>query len=189
MTDVKYLEDFERLLHAVMPTITKEDAHTIALAAHDWISPGANDSVLNEYYSKCNPPYRAPHRLMISISELRLVKGVTAEIFDALSPYITALPQLTQININNAAPPVLMSLSPTLTLAAAKTVENFRRQTPFINIDMFTNFDVIKNNLISRDKIEILSSYFLVETNVTVGEQQVMLLTLLQRVIQGRQAK
>lgn len=47
-----------------------------------------NDS----YYASLTPPYSTAHMPMVSPSELRLIKGVSAEIYEKLLPHIIAAP-------------------------------------------------------------------------------------------------
>ncbi len=181
--DTQTQDDFIRLINAAYPKIGTEGARAIATAVNNWIKQGAINNTLDDYYAKQTPPYRAPHRLMASVSEFRLVKGVTAELYAALSPYITALPETTPININSAAPPVLMSLSLTLTLSAAQTIYARTRQAPFPSTAIFNQFDVIKNNRIPDNKITVNSNYFLVKSVIKIGQQEILLYTLLQRML------
>lgn len=176
-------DDFIRLITAAYPKIGTTGAREIALAVINWVSAGAINNILDNYYAKATPPYRAPHRLMVSVSELRLVKGITAELYAALSPYVTALPEVTPININNAAIPVLISLSPTLTLAAAKTIAARAKQAPFPTTQSFQQFEVVKNNPVPENKITVNSRYFLVKASVKVNHQETTLYTLLQRTV------
>lgn len=177
LNDPNNLEDFRRLLLAVLPTLPGDTTKDIANAIQHWIS-GANNMVLEEYYTKQSPPYRAPHRLMVSVSELRLVKGVTPDIYNALLPYIIALPETTKININDAEAPVLMSLSKTLSRESADNLVKARKQNPLSDI---AKNDIVKNNRLPEDKITPNSNYFLVKTNVKVQDQQTVLYTLIHR--------
>lgn len=181
LIDPKNQPDLVKLIVTVSPNTSLTLAQQIAAGVSDWItSTAANDS-FTEYYLKFKPPYRSPHRPMISVSELRLVKGVNAKLFAALSHYVTALPEITAVNINNASPPVLMSISPTLGMDAAKALAAECHATPLLTIDQFKNLDMVKNHTFPDNKITVLSRYFLVVTNVTVGEQHLTLYTLLQR--------
>jgi general secretion pathway protein K len=182
LTNNKYIDNFSALITIVRPTIDPDTAHSIALAVVDWISSSAKNAELDDYYFKLNPAYRAPHRLMMSVSELRLVKGITPELYAALAPNIMALPEVTKININNATIPVLMSLSKTLTPPSAKSIIAKRNQTPFPTTQAFLDLDILKNNPIPEEKITTISSYFLVKTNVKVAQQDILLYTLLQRI-------
>ncbi len=183
LTNPSAQEDFIRLITTAYPKMGVAGAREIASAVVNWISAGAINNTLDSYYAKATPSYHAPHRLMVSVSELRLVKGVTPELYAALSSHITALPEATPININNATIPVLMSLSPTLTLTAAKAVYTKTKQAPFPTIQSFQQFDVIKNNPVSDNKITVTSSYFLIKSSVKVNEQETVLYTLLQRTV------
>jgi general secretion pathway protein K len=173
--------DFVKLILTVYPKISASDADNLAIAVMNWVSMNALSNTLNDYYLKLNPPYRAPHRPIQSISELRLVKGMTPELFHALSRYITALPEVTPININTASAPVLMTASSTLPLASAKTLALQARANPFTDTAKFWSLDIVKSNSFVANKITIVSHYFLVRTDVKVGEQRLVLYTLLQR--------
>jgi general secretion pathway protein K len=167
--------------------MSTQDIQNITLATIAWLTPNAASGTYDEYYAKLNPPYRAAHHLMMSMSELRLVKGMTAEIFSQLSPYIIALPMTTAINVNNAAAPVLMSISPTLTPESANNIAKRCQQAPFVKNQDFLNFDIVKNNPFPDNKITTKSSYFLIKTQVTIGEQNTILYTLVQRDLKNSQ--
>ena len=91
-------------------------AQQVAAAAADWIDSdtsalpgGAEDSA---YAS-----YRTANGLFVDASELRAVSGVTAELYQAVRPYLCALPvtDLSPINVNGLAPdqaPLLAMVSP-----------------------------------------------------------------------------
>lgn len=89
---------------------------SIASQVVDWIdidsevtSPdGAEDSV----YLSMTPAYRTANIPISSISELLALPGMTREIYDRLTPYITALPPASTINICTASGVVLDSLAP-----------------------------------------------------------------------------
>lgn len=187
LADISYRDTFARLIKAVMPKMNNQDIQNITLATITWISTNGAQSAFDEYYAKLTPPYRTPHRLMTSASELRLVKGMTAELFNQLAPYIIALPTPTTININNAAPPVLMSLSPTLNQESAIAIAKFCQKTPFPTTQSFLNFDIVKNNPFTENQITTKSAYFLIKTQVSIGDQSTILYTLVQRDIKDSQ--
>lgn len=187
LADTNYHENFSNLLKAVIPNMSANDIQTISQATTAWIMQGGAATNYDEYYGKQTPAYRAPHRPMASMSELLLVKGMTSELYTKLSPYIIALPGVTAVNVNNAEAPVLMSLNPKLTLDSAKTIQSICHQTPFASTQSFRNMDTVKNNDIPDTKITIVSTYFLVKTNVTIGDQTTILYTLLQREIKNSQ--
>lgn len=171
--------DFARLLCIVYPRLKEEEARSIALATYEWIT---NKHEENKYDAELLA-YRSAHRLMLSVSEWQLVQGVTPELYNALQPYITALPVTTPVNVQSALAPVLTTLSPSMTLETAQTIEKARAQTPFTNMQSFLNLDVMKNHNMPNieEKATIFSSYFLVATNVSIEKQQLLLYTLLER--------
>lgn len=187
LTDPETHSGFIQLVHAVDPSINADDVKNLITAIRDWISPSGTNNQLDNYYAKQIPAYVAPHRLMVSISELRLVKDVTPKLYAKLSPFLTVLPEATAINVNTAPPQVLMSLSPTLSLDAVLTIINYRQQHPFVTPENFLQFDVVKNHHIVDKKITTLSSYFLVKTNVKVDNQELRLYTLLHRMLNNAQ--
>ena len=86
----------------------------LAPALQDWIDADINtrfpDGAEDDVYLLEDLPYRAANRPVVSISELRLVKGFTPEVIAVLEPHVTALPEETVININTATPAVLRAL-------------------------------------------------------------------------------
>lgn len=189
LTDTNNREAFSRLIKTVMPKMSQNDIQNITLAIASWINSSGTANQFDDYYTKQTPSYHSSHRLMTSISELRLIKDITPSLYAALAPYVIALPATsTTININNAAAPVLMSLSPTLTIASAKALTQMTQQTPFATTQNFLASDIVKNNPFPENKIATISQYFLVKTNVNIGDQYIILYTLMQRDAKNSQA-
>jgi len=84
-----------------------------AIAGHvaTWMDANTPVSADDQFYLAQPVPYRRAGRLFTHVSELRLVAGVDGDVYAALAPYVTALPQGTPINVNTASVPVLMTLS------------------------------------------------------------------------------
>lgn len=175
--------DFVHLLHAIDPAMSEDKAQELVQALVDWMAPGQiNDkNPLSQYYLELPSPYRPAHRALVNVSEIKLVKGITPRLYEALKPYIAVLPNATVINVQTAAIPVLVSLSKTMTDGTAKALIQQRQQKPFTSLTDFMNFDIVKNHGISAEKITLTSSYFLVTTNVTIESQHLRLYTLLER--------
>ena len=95
-------DKFRRLLAAVR----LDPALTDAVIA--WMNP--QPGIEDPYYLAQPSPYREAKRGFMHVSELRLVKGVNADVYGALAPHVCALPAGTRINVNTATPPVLMTL-------------------------------------------------------------------------------
>lgn len=115
------MQRFERLLRALQLD------GGIAEVVADWIDPdfaaearGAED----QRYLQRSPPYRAANREIAHVSELRLVRGVDAQVYAALAPHVCALPSGSFINVNTATVPVLMSLAEGMSETIARRIAN-----------------------------------------------------------------
>ncbi|WP_026289962.1 type II secretion system minor pseudopilin GspK [Thioalkalivibrio sulfidiphilus] len=64
------------------------DPEGLTAAVRDWMNPETDDP----YYRLATPPYLSANRPMIVAAELRRVQGMNNELWQALSPYVTALP-------------------------------------------------------------------------------------------------
>jgi len=178
----EWQQEFVKLIRTVYPKITQEGAAAIAAAVVDWVTPGARENEYARYYAELPVPYRPAHRLMVDPGELLLVKGVTPELYAALKPYISALPEVTPINPQTASPQVLMLLSPTMNYDTALAIHDLLVKSPPATLQAFLALDVIKNHQIKQDRITWTSNYFLVETEVGIERQHILLYTLLQRI-------
>jgi len=187
LTDTQFQALFTQLISVVAPDVDPAAAQNITLAVVDWITPGIHNSAYDQYYAALPSPYRAPHQLMVSVSELRLVKGMTPILYAKLTPYVTALPDKTKININSVPIPIIMSFSPSVTFATAKAFDNFRRQSPVANLNMLGNFTAVQSSPIGQSSLTVISSFFLLKTNVTIAKQQLTLYTLMLRLLKNNQ--
>jgi general secretion pathway protein K len=186
LTDPDYQKNFERLLNILIPTLGHAQVQAITRNTMDWILPGpARINALSKTYASLRVPYRPAHRPMVDSSEVRLVKGVSNDIYQSLKPYVVTLPAGTKLNIQTAPAEVLMSLSDLLTLDDAKTLIIYRKDKPFLNFGQFARLPVIKKILDQDDaikqKITFVSQYFLVVTRVKIADQTLALSTLLLR--------
>ncbi len=187
LSDTQFQEVFTRLIQLVAPDIDPATGQAMTLAVVDWITPGISNSPYDQYYAKRAIPYRAPHQLMVSVSELRLIKGMTATLYTKLMPYVTVLPDKTQFNINSVPIPVIMSFAPTITFATAKSLDALRHQSPFANLDMLGNFTTVKSSPLGQSGLTVTSRFFLLKTNVTIAKQTLTLYTLLLRLLKNNE--
>jgi len=186
------MDGFKRLLKAVYPAIKDENATGIANSLKDWIMPSSsNNTALNEfdqYYLSLPTPYRAAHHPMVDVSELRLVKGVNGDLYRALFPYVTALPNGTVLNINSADPRVILTLSPAMTFDIAKALKEIISKQKIGSKAILSNLDIVRNTQLRLENIDLNSSYFLVETLVSIENQRVVIYTVLQRTMRDRRS-
>lgn len=129
-------ERFSRLLSALEISSLSVDALI------DWIDK--NDQTTSAYgaedgqYLSAEQPYRAGNQPFASVTELRLIEGMTEETYQALRPHVAALPVSgLGINVNTATAEVLRSLDEELTDAEAKSILEKREEEPFKELQDF----------------------------------------------------
>lgn len=64
------------------------DPEQVVTATRDWMDPETDDPV----YRLSDPPYLSANRTLMVAEELRLVNGVSDDLWHALAPHVTALP-------------------------------------------------------------------------------------------------
>lgn len=117
--------------------ISGQVAQQVATAASDWIDSdpnpqggGAEDPV----YLARDPPYRTGGTLMADVSELRMVSGVTPELYAQLRPWLCTLPEAkpTTVNINTLAPEQapLVAMAQVDTISPAAIAQALLRRPP-----------------------------------------------------------
>lgn len=153
------LARFERLLK-----LFDLDA-AIAQALLDWLDADINNlngGAEDDYYMQLQPGYRAANRLMASASELRLVRGVTAEAYQKLAPFVVALPTPTKININTAPAAVLAIVADNLTIADGEAMVSARDKKGYGSVREFLdNQPQLKAANIGEEGLSVTSEYFL----------------------------
>lgn len=157
-------------------------------ALADWIdsdgnlqSPGGAEDA---YYLGLQPPYLAANQPLADISELALVKGFDTRVRARLMPYVTALPQATQVNVNTAPAEVLAATIEGLTLDLARALVESRDRAYFSSIADFANRLPAKLN-VPVTGVALASRYFVVTLNARIGEAQASATALLSRDASG----
>jgi general secretion pathway protein K len=124
------------------------------------------------YYQSLRPAYRAANAPFQTVREIRLIKGMTPEIVDKLSRYVTVYPQDgdSRVNINTADILVLQALDRRITQAMAGEIVQSR---PFITIqdlDRVGSFAEIGKELRLLNVYDVKSSFFSARMSLTVNE-------------------
>jgi general secretion pathway protein K len=94
---------------------------SLADAVKDWL---AVSDTTDAYYLAQPVPYRSAQRAFVHVSELRLVRGFSSDVYAKIAPYVCALPAGTVINVNTATAPVLQTLGDGITRAQAESLWN-----------------------------------------------------------------
>jgi general secretion pathway protein K len=187
------IDRFKRLLKEL------ELEPNLADAVIDWldadlvtrIPEGAED----DYYIGLERPYRTANSLMISPSELRLVKGFNQDnVFETLAPFICTLPESTLININTASAEVLKSISEDISSDDVSKIIEYRDGDPELdNAEAFKTLEdfqaymqqqLDKQNF-STEGMTVSTDYFLLSSQAVIGRGRVQLYSTILRNTQG----
>jgi general secretion pathway protein K len=176
--DNNSIEYFKRLLNVLQVD------PALAASLLDWIDADIiatfPDGAEDDTYLLEDPPYRAANRRLVSISELRLVHGFTDEVMKILEPYVTALPEMTTINVNTATAEVLLALHENMTEQGVEMLLAYREEHPFESKQDFLSNDALAGLGITGG-VDVSSHWFLVLTDVSVGIGKAQLESVLKR--------
>jgi len=174
------VERFRRLLAVleIPPELTN--------AVLDWLDGdeeaqfdgGAEDA---EYLSRQQGAYRTANRAMVSISELRLVKGFSEEYFRKLEPYVYAVEANTAINVNTAPAPVIACLVEGLSLSSAEDLVKRRGTAGYANVNAFLQDDIFTGTGIKSNGLTVRSSYFLLTGEAWIDRVRRWRVSVIQR--------
>jgi general secretion pathway protein K len=114
---------------------------TISDAVLDWLDTDDNTrtgGAESSYYQSLRNPYKAKNDLFDTIDELRLVRGVTPDVFRKLEPFVTVSAPGARINVNTAPKEILMAISAgedssagVIDAAKADQIIEYRKDAPF----------------------------------------------------------
>ncbi len=179
LSDKTFPALFYRLLETQSKTIPMDVRKLIFNATIRWISPQKNNDASLNYYLKQTPPYYPAYQPMRSVSEFRMVQGVTPAIYQTLFPYITALPTVTSINLNTACQTVLMCLGNGLNKTQLEELLTAREQEGGLTIANINPW--LKKLNIPAQQVTIESNYFLSEAITSTRDHQLTVYTLIHR--------
>lgn len=193
LNDLVYTQNqprFVALLKTVLPTVPRELAVAISQSITAWMMTGADD----RYYLSLHPAYRSSEDEFTDISELKLIKGVDAEIYGALKPYVTAVPikkpvaappGLTQtqnetpIDVNSVSAPVLITIIPTLNVEQAQAVIACKGSGAFGSVQAFITNCGAQAGITQLPNVIVGGNYYLVTIKGTQAGHTVALKSLL----------
>ena len=143
----------------------------------DWLDEDINtrfpDGAEDLEYLAETPPYRTANSRMGSPTELRLILGMTQEIYEKLIPHVTVLPESTNLNVNTISAELLMALDDKIEESQAQTLAEERKESPFTSKNDFLDRleKLISDNTeLDRasieSKIDISSRYYMSRTTI-----------------------
>ncbi len=166
--DKERLAVFRRLLEIL------EIDPSLADAVVDWLDNDEEPRVggaESAFYLSRKFPYKAKNDLFDTVEELRLVRGVTPEVFERIRPFITIYSSEGKVNINTAPVPVLMALSAgqgegdagEITEALANEIVEYRKDAPFQTAKEIGNVSPFISDLyktVMKDLLEVQGTAF-----------------------------
>lgn len=174
----------ERLLEVL-------DITQVSVAALiDWIdtneqtisAAGAEDGT----YLMTEPAYRAANQPFVSLSELRLIDGMTEEAYTLLRPHLVVLPVSgLGINVNTATAPVLASLHNGLTMADAEAIIAKRKEDRFEDLGEFLALPEFAGMGLNGQGLTLQTRFFDVVSRVTYDNRVINFASRAYRGAQG----
>lgn len=174
--DELMLAQFERLLDLLGLN------PALAGAVIDWIDPDSEPHFPyggeDEAYGRTEPQYRVANSMMTSPTELMAINGFDRDTYAELAPFVTALPRGTKLNVNTAPQEVLASLSDEIDMSVAASLIDERADAAFGSVK--TSFEgLVPEDMLPR--IDGVSDHFLLSGEVTIGDTQLTINSVLQR--------
>jgi general secretion pathway protein K len=159
---------------------------TLSAALVDWIDKDSETSpngAEDGFYLSLAAPYRTANRRLLQLDELSRVRGFNAQALRKITPYVTALPKRTKININTALPEVLSAAFPILSNDDITTLVRAREELPMKDLaEMKSRAELKKIPPASLDQFaDVNSGYFSVLISITRESAQLSQTALLSR--------
>lgn len=167
-------------------------------ALTDWLDAdtaprplGAEDGA----YAGLARPYRTGGVMLAEVSELRAVKGVDADLYRRLRPWVCALPttRLSPLNVNTLTPeqaPLLTMLTDgAVAPAQARRVIAARPRDGWPDVGAFWSQSAMAAAPVdpeTRDQVVVLTRYFDLRVDVELGGSHTVRTALLEAVPDGR---
>ncbi|HNK17304.1 MAG TPA: type II secretion system minor pseudopilin GspK [Piscinibacter sp.] len=177
------VEQFQRMLAVV--GVGKSEAMNLTAALLDWLDaddePRRPAGAESAWYATQSPPRRPANGPLVTVSELLQVRGFTPQLFDRLTPLVTALPPGSMINVNTAPPEILAAVVPGMTLDTARVVAVERNRAWFKSVNDFKARLPSDNSNLDTNGLAVSSRYFLATGRARFGVAMVRMEVLLDR--------
>ncbi|MDA7085867.1 type II secretion system minor pseudopilin GspK [Pseudomonas sp. SA3-5] len=154
----------------------------------DWLDadqePSGGYGAEDNQYLLAAPAYRAANRVLVDVSELRLLLEMTEVDYRRLLPWVSALPADAPLNVNTASARVLASLVEGLPLSTAEGLVARRAGQGYADLPSF--LAQLPGLPVSSQRLAVGSQYFQVISEVSVADRRQVLRSTLQRASDGR---
>ena len=159
------------------------EAEVIAASVQDWVDSntaptqgGAEDL----YYTNLTPPYHPANTLMVDVSELRAVQGISEDTYQRLLPFVCAGQddKAGKINLNTLsyeqAPLLALVFGSDEGLRAAQAVIAQRPELGYEDIETIWAIEVVEELELKgagKDMVSLITDQIYVDIRVTSGGQ------------------
>ena len=187
-------KQFIRLLQALPDLqLSEYEARLVTRAIGDWLDADRQphpDGAEDDFYGARSPAHRTANRPMASVSELRAVANVTPELYLALLPWITVLPETAdRLNIHTAPAMLLRSINGNDSLlpldeTEAQSLVQYREESGFTDIDDFLSQPAFQDKGDMNEIRPLLgerSDYFLMSAEARLADRNMRLYSVLER--------
>ena len=190
--DAVELATLQRLCQtlAIDPSVAQRIANGLrdasALTSGTGTGAGTGEGATLELSGLAQPgpgPSRNATLLPNSVAQLSWL-GVDAATLKALEPHVVLLPVATSLNINTAAPELLVAVIKGLDLATAQRLLQMRRSAPFKDLASFAEQIATLAPLPTR--LDVRSSYFEVRGKLRLADRVLVERTLVHRLPSGQ---
>ena len=187
------------------------DPLTIIYSIKDWLDSGDDDAITglsgaeSDYYESLDPPYACKNGPFDDLSEVRLVKGITPELFNGiggaagLEAYLTTygaeeagdgkFSYPGRININTADLPVLTALLPPESAEFAEAIVAYREATSgslytndLTQLNWYKNVPGLAGTSIDENLITVSSQFFRITATATLDQVRLTTTAVIERV-------
>ena len=188
------------LIRQIDPDDSMGLPQNFAQIAKDWIDKdqtngnkrpndgGTGSGAESPYYQNLDPAYFSADTLMISPTEIRLLKDMNKKVYKKLLPFIATLPidTATPVNINTASKEVIQSLG--FDPASADDIIKERKNEPFksMNNGFLKNVIAEQGDNVNKNDISVKTNYFLLKGSVNISNARVLIYSVLKRGKDGR---
>ena len=192
-TETLVYEQVVKLIQKIDTEQALGPAENFADTVKDWIDTDDEErqgGAESAYYQSQEHPYMSANSLLMSNSELLLLKGLNKELIEKLSPLISSLPKESKINVNTAEKEVLEALG--FDQETIKDIKSARDDAPFENMQEFWDLDKVKTLFAPKTEMgkrkanyqQILSNtsnYFLLQGQVNINNARIFINSVLER--------
>ena len=181
---------FIRLLQT-FPELVQDQSKAVEILESivDWTDSDntpADNGAEDSYYLSLADPYQPANVPFRSVEELRMVRGITPQLMQALRPYITVFPKKQLLNINTMQPILYRCINVSTDLTPLPEAQAAALMPKDKSYKQKGDFDsavsrVFGSGVVADADFDIKTNLFWLTTRVEIGDQRRTARSLLER--------